>query len=344
MNSPSFASTFYTPRSIVDSPVTTTQQQAAPSNSLKQPVQNRISAELPPLKKTKKTLSEESVEAISLSDETQFNATLNIQPFTLKNMSMKYVNDMKWDLHFGGVQWTFYVHVLPEYGNQNPSYMAMVGLKVKHLKDAPYPPSPVNSIKAISRMPSATSSILELDDSDGEGEDEERENEEEEEQAAEEASSGKTAPAGSPLPSGLLVDPEAAAQSAKSSFSSQNSSGSGSGAMASGAQMSHFEVSWKIQSIGDNSELASSAPSLHIIEPGDDYVAEFTNDEFSFASCLKEGLKLEVLISYKSDENESTEKKSGEELEEEDSFYLNVEEQEQSLELRRRNRNSQVLA
>jgi len=57
-----------------------------------------------------------------------------------------------------------------------------------------------------------------------------------------------------------------------------------------------FMVSWRVVSNESDVVVAVCPPSVHHIEPGDDYVVEFTDDEFNFATSLEQGLSLQVTI------------------------------------------------
>lgn len=57
-----------------------------------------------------------------------------------------------------------------------------------------------------------------------------------------------------------------------------------------------FEVSWEIRSMKEQVRLISLSPVICTIEEGDEYVMEFTNEEFNFEPYLSEGITLHVLL------------------------------------------------
>jgi len=188
-------------------------------------------------------------EEVAIVDPETFTASLVIHPFTLKNMSLKYVHDLKWDLAFGGVNWRFFLHVLSSERRQCDT--ALVGLQVSDECPLGSSAHSCEDVMApISSLPRSESC--------------------------------------------------SSCASSCSSCSSCSSSSSASGVPASPAggnpPVSMFQVSWKVVSNDTEAPVAVCPPSAHHIEAGDDYVVEFTNDEFNFASSLEHGLTLQVLI------------------------------------------------
>lgn len=122
------------------------------------------------------------VEEIIRSDD-QLVAKLHVQGFTLKNMGLKYVSDMEWQLEFQGVKWIVYLNV-PMYEKKSMNTRAMVGLKVintdmnLNIDMLTFEVSWDIFTAPSSRSSSRADADTELDFEDGEEEDGDDENEE----------------------------------------------------------------------------------------------------------------------------------------------------------------------
>ena len=232
-------------------------------------------------KKHKTKLTEE----VAIVDPETFTASLVIHPFTLKNMSFKYVHDLKWDLTFRGVNWRFFLHVISSERRQCDT--ALVGLQVS----GECPGSSAHSCEDVM------------------------------------------------APLSALPRSESCSSSASSSSTSSTSStasrvpGSPVGGIPA---VTTFQVSWKVVSNDTEVPVAVCPPSAHHIEAGDDYVVEFTNDEFNFASALEHGLTLQVLIKLLPDPASTSQNVSDNEEEEEDEeIFYDSEEDERAHQQRR---------
>jgi len=242
--------------------------------------QQQQQQEQPRPKKHKTKLTEE----VAIVDPETFTASLVIHPFTLKNMSFKYVHDLKWDLTFRGVNWRFFLHVISSERRQCDT--ALVGLQVS----GECPGSSAHSCEDVM------------------------------------------------APLSALPRSESCSSSASSSSTSSTSStasrvpGSPAGGIPA---VTTFQVSWKVVSNDTEVPVAVCPPSAHHIEANDDYVVEFTNDEFNFASALEHGLTLQVLIKLLPDPTSTSQNVSDNEEDEDEEIFYDSEEDERAHHQRR---------